>query len=178
MYAIITISVVLFFAGMIFQKEVFVTGAASVTRQHNSLAANNASAVLAYGDACVIAAQNEPLTFAGQIPNVQIVSSSFYALPGASFMTNWACEVQSGASGTRFVSAVFSGVTAGTLGRTEADSSDMTWWAVSSSSGSSPATITKAANLATGAVTTITPSIVISTPSAGVGTLLRWEIIS
>lgn len=181
MYGMIALFVVVFFAGLIFQKEVSVTGASAYSTYRSSAAAVSNSMAASYGDACVFLAGAQTPGFVGQFTNAQVLAASPQPLPAAGFMPGWACEMQTGAPGTSYVVAAFPGVAYGTNGNLMYDSAgDETYWSVLSVSalGASAYSISSAVNLATGQTTTINPPITITSQNITAGTVIRWEIVT
>lgn len=180
MQGLIALFVVIFFAGMIFQKEVSVNGASSFSVHQNSVSGVNDSMAAAYGDACVLLAQSQSSGFVGQFTNSQVLAASPQPLPGVMFTPGWSCEIQNGTMGTRDIVAVFPGVSSGTDGNLMYDlSNDGTYWTISALSmpGAGQYAISSATNLASAQTYSINPSLTIASSNLSVGSLMRWEVV-
>lgn len=181
MYGMISLFVVTFFAGLIFQKEVSVTGASDYSTHQSSVAAINDSMIAAYGDACVLLADKQTPGYVGTFTNAQVIAASMYPLPNAAFLPGWLCEMQSGGAGLSYVVAAFPGVSGGTIGNLMRDTQgDSTYWTVNAAqlNGGGQYSISSVVNLFTGLVETVNPPIIVTSQNIIQGTVIRWELLS
>lgn len=174
MYGLVSIFIVVFLAGIIFEKEAQVTTLSAVQKVSN---VSSDDKIIGYSDQCMTAGQSTSPGTYQQITNQQLAAwGGIYYSGNASWQSSWSCEIQEGpTAGTRFIVASFPGMVPGQYGNLSSDTlNDSTWFYVSEagSIGGGRYNVASAQNITTGSMQVFSPALAVSGAMAP-GSLLR-----